>query len=110
MPRTEPDSPFIYSSLGADPDLGDLVEMFVNEMPDKIQVLQDQANRHDWNQLARAAHQLKGAAGSYGFDQITPYAKELEHVAREGTAEERILAALDRVIDLCDRARSGAAE
>lgn len=110
MPLTESCSQAIYSSLGNDPDLGELVEMFVDEMPERIQVLQQHADRHDWDQLARTAHQLKGAAGSYGFDQITPYAKELELLARDGTAEEKILGALDNLTDLCKRASSGAAE
>ena len=29
----------IYSSLGTDPDLGELVEMFVDEMPDRVSTL-----------------------------------------------------------------------
>jgi hypothetical protein len=87
---------FVYSHLAADPDLGELVEMFVREMPDRINALETQARSRNWQQLARIAHQLKGAAGSYGFDAITPCAARLELAARDAQEEDRILAALWR--------------
>jgi len=98
---------FAYSSLAADPDLGELVEMFVQEMPDRINALETQAQSRNWEQLTRTAHQLKGAAGSYGFHEITPFAARLESAAREGRQEEEILSSLDELLDLCRRVRSG---
>jgi CheY-like chemotaxis protein len=98
---------FIYSSLAADPDLGELVDMFVREMPGRISTLQAQADTRNWEQLARTAHQLKGSAGSYGFDEITPCAAALEDALRDAQPEDRILAALNEVLSLCRRARSG---
>ena len=98
---------FVYSSLAADPDLGELVEMFVQEMPDRINALETQMRSRNWDQLTRTAHQLKGAAGSYGFEAITPYAARLESAARDAQREDRILAALEELLDLCRRMRSG---
>ena len=63
---------FVHSSLAADPDLCDLVDRFIQEMPDRINALESQARSRDWQQLSRTAHQLKGAAGSYGFAALTP--------------------------------------
>ena len=59
-------------------------------MPDRIASLVNQAAERDWAQLARTAHQLKGAAGSYGFNEITPSAAKLEAMARNGEQEEAI--------------------
>ena len=98
---------FVYSHLAADPDLGELVDLFVQEMPDRINALDAQAKSRDWNQLAETAHQIKGAAGCYGFDEITPYAARLEAAAREAQQEEQILSALDELLTLCRRVRSG---
>jgi HPt (histidine-containing phosphotransfer) domain-containing protein len=83
----------VYSRLAADPVLGELVDLFIQEMPDRISALETLARLQDWNQLARIAHQLKGAAGSYGFDHITLYAARLEAAARDGQ-EDAILSAL----------------
>ena len=96
--------PFVYSSL-ADPDLGELIEMFVQEMPERINALETQARSRDWQQLTRTAHQLKGDAGSYGFNVITPCAARLESAAKDGCQEEEILSALDELLDLCRRMR-----
>ena len=98
---------FVYSHLAADPDLGELVDLFVQEMPDRINALDAQAKSRDWNELTRTAQQIKGAAGSYGFDEITPYAARLEAAAREAQPEEKILSALDELLSLCRRVRSG---
>jgi histidine phosphotransfer protein HptB len=98
---------FIYSSLAADPDLRELVDTFVQEMPDRMSALQTQADTRNWEQLARTAHQLKGSAGSYGFHEITPCAARLEGAVRDGRQEGHILAAVNELLDLCRRARSG---
>ncbi len=98
---------FAFSSLAADPLLGELVEMFVQEMPDRISGLENLARSRDWEELARTAHQLKGAAGSYGFHSLTPLAARLEHAAKDGRQEEEILASLNELLDLCRRVRPG---
>ncbi len=98
---------FAYSHLAADPDLGDLIEMFVQELPDRIKTLQTQAASRDWQELTRTAHQIKGAAGSYGFQAITPCAARLEAAAKDDRQEEEIRASLHELLDLCRHVRSG---
>jgi histidine phosphotransfer protein HptB len=98
---------YVYSSLASDPELGEIVDMFVEEMPARVTALLDHFNRQDWDGLRRSAHQLKGAAGSYGFAAISPCAGKLESVIREGEPEERIRQAITELVDLCGRVRSG---
>ena len=98
---------YIHSRLAADPVLGELVEMFVTEIPNRISALETQARSRNWEQLTRTAHQLKGAAGSYGFDPITPYAARVEQAAKKRHQEEQILLALADLLDLCRRVRAG---
>lgn len=99
---------FLYSAFGDDPDLADLVEMYVQELPQRLQALHEAADQKNWPELTRLSHQMKGAAGSYGFHQITPYAKHLELTARAGEGNEaHILEALQALIDVCCRCQSG---
>lgn len=98
----------IYSSLVSDPDLGELVAMFVAEMPDKIENLLRLYDDGDRGELTRAAHQMKGAAGSYGFHDITPHAARLELSLKSDRPEEQIKQELDALLDLCHRVRAGA--
>ncbi|MCA9271399.1 MAG: Hpt domain-containing protein [Planctomycetales bacterium] len=97
----------IYSSLGADPDLGELVEMFVEEMPQRIATLESTFAEQDLAGLKRTAHQLKGACGSYGFSQLTPLAARLEAAVRDGESAEAIESALTELVGACRCVRAG---
>ena len=101
--ETEP----LFSPLAADPDLSELVEMYVDEMPDRIAALQEMLVSDNWEELRRLAHQMKGAAGSYGFDDITPIAAQLESAVRNGDTEEAITQAVEELIRICQRVRAG---
>ena len=107
MTQTSNETALLYSPLSADPDLAEVVELFVLEMPDRVANLLKCAETSDWESLRRAAHQLKGAAGSYGFMPITPAAARVEDVIRQSSPETEILKALDELVDLCRQARSG---
>lgn len=94
----------VVSTLAQDPDLGELVEMYVAEMPERTQtIIQAHASR-DIELLGRLAHQVKGAAGSYGFFQITDLAESLEHACRRSGDEQLIQTAFERLIDAMKRA------
>ena len=98
----------IYSRLAVDPDLSDIIDMFVGEMPDRIATLTEQLESSNWEGLRQTAHQLKGAAGSYGFDLISPSAARLESAVRDGQSEQRIQETVNELIALCRRIRTGA--
>jgi HPt (histidine-containing phosphotransfer) domain-containing protein len=107
MSETASSETRLFSRLGGDPDLSELVEMFVDEMPNRTAALREQFNGGDLEGLRRLAHQLKGAAGSYGFDSITPAAARLEAAIRDEESVAHVRAALDELLDLCNRVRAG---
>ncbi len=92
----------IRSTLAAEHDLGALVALFVNEMPQRLRGLQSLHAQENWQGLARAAHQIKGAAGSYGFHELAPYAARLEAICHDA-AYERAAALLDEFAEACGR-------
>lgn len=99
----------IYSSLADDPDLAELVEMFVEEMPDRITRLTELHNSRRWEELRQATHQLKGAAGSYGFEPITYAAAALEDCLRRKGSEADVATLFESLIGVCRRAVPGPA-
>jgi histidine phosphotransfer protein HptB len=107
MDQASPACEFVYSHLASDPDLREIVDLFVDEMPARVKALVDQLNAADWEGLRRTVHQLRGAAGSYGFDAISPCAGRIESAVHEGEPEERIRAIVDELVDLCGRVRCG---
>jgi len=99
----------IYSSLGDDPDFCELVEMYVAEMPERIERFKQLFDQGEYYELNRFAHQLKGSAGGYGFDEITPVAARVEHAATDEPDLAELEAALNELLDLCGRVRSNVA-
>ena len=97
----------LYSTLGGDPDLATLVEMFVDEMPLRVKTIRDCMQSTDLDGLQRAAHQLKGAAGSYGFHEITNEAAQLERAVRDRREVQEIENAVEALATMCGRARPG---
>lgn len=97
----------IYSSLGADDDLAELIELFVSEIPDRLAILKRLAEGSQYDELARNAHQLKGAGGSYGFQELTMQAAALETAAKGRLALGELKTAWKGVADVAGRLRAG---
>ena len=98
----------LHSTLGNDPDLAEIVALFVDEMPDRVSALSAYLADGNWEDLRRAAHQLKGSAGSYGFESVSPVAARVEDAIRQGQPEEAIRTAVHALLALCNRVRAGA--
>jgi HPt (histidine-containing phosphotransfer) domain-containing protein len=97
----------IYSRLGHDEDLADLIELFVQEIPDRLAVLRRLVDASDCGELARFAHQLKGAGGSYGFPELTTAAAALEQAAKGQASSSELVAAWNNLADIAVRLRPG---
>jgi HPt (histidine-containing phosphotransfer) domain-containing protein len=79
----------LSSDLADDPDMAELIEMFLAELPDRIAAVRTAIAAGQRDQVKRLAHQLKGAAGGYGYPAITDAAADLEHAAAMGAADLR---------------------
>jgi len=99
--------PAIFSSFADDPDMKELVDLFVGEMSERISQLRIMDSACDLIQLQRLAHQLKGAGGGYGFPAITEAASRLEANVKEGEDSGQIEMAISELAALCDRATAG---
>ncbi|HEX7450234.1 MAG TPA: Hpt domain-containing protein [Pirellulales bacterium] len=95
----------ILSTLADDPDLGSIVELYVAEMPGRIATLVEQFDAGNRVGLTTTAHQIKGAAGSHGFHQVTPIAARLEAALHADRPDAEIGDALEALLDICRRVR-----
>lgn len=106
MTRATDFSESIFSTLAEDPDLREIVQLFVEEMPGRVASILSLLQESDWEGLRRVSHQLKGAAGSYGFHEITPAAKRVEDAVRETLPAEEVRQMVDELVDMCNRIRA----
>lgn len=98
--HTEP----LVSEMANDPDMTDLIELFLSELPKRVAVLQNAIQSADVATLSRIAHQLKGAAGGYGYPSITIAAARLESSAKAQSNIETLAVQVGEIADLCARA------
>jgi HPt (histidine-containing phosphotransfer) domain-containing protein len=105
MPSSESFGQPIHSVLREDPDMVELIELFVGDMPSRIEALCDALDQADHQMLMHLAHQLKGAGGGYGYPQITDAARIVEQATREEDVPVELLCrCVHDLVELCRRA------
>lgn len=72
----------LLSEFWDDPDMAELVALFVETIPEKVRALEAAFEAGDAATLRRLAHQIKGAAAGYGFPPIGEAAEALERGAK----------------------------
>lgn len=95
----------LYSSLSTDPDMAELLEMFVSDMPLHVAAMESAVKTEDWSGLQRIAHRLKGSAPGYGFSPVGASAGALE-LAISYSDRETVLKRAERLLFQCRRVRN----
>ena len=71
----------LLSITDGDPDLLlDLIGMFLEDAPSKLETIQSSLASGDYETLAKSAHQLKGSAGNLGAHLVLHDCDELQSV------------------------------
>ena len=77
----------ISQLLLEDEDLRDIVEEFVGALENRLAELETAHAKQDWDQMVMLAHRLKGAAGSYGYPDMSQVCATMEDQFRDQQAE-----------------------
>lgn len=93
----------IGSTLSADPEMVELVELFLSEVPERLGAMAAAFEQENWSELRRVAHQWKGAGGSYGYPQLSAAAAYVEHGCMTACAKDEVKRRLDELVELCGR-------
>ena len=100
----------LLSEFVDDPEFADLIELFIDGLSEKVVAIEQAVSTSDVDAIRTTAHQLKGAAGGYGFSIITEAAAALEESAKNQDELQRIAAGAAELVALCRRAQAGEAE
>jgi HPt (histidine-containing phosphotransfer) domain-containing protein len=103
MPQPQTQWNPLCSPLAGDPALRELVEMFVEEMPQRIARLRQSFDAHDWHALRLGLRHLSGAASSHGFDQLVPPAADVETRLTRRAPTPEVGQALECLLTQCGR-------
>jgi len=94
----------LVSELADDPDLAGVVRVFAVALPDRAAALAAAVRAVDDVEVLRLAHQLKGAAGSYGFPIVSTLARTLEVHTRAADREAQLMV-VERLLQLASAAQ-----
>lgn len=98
----------VRSTLANDPEMTELVQMFVSELPDRADAVQAAWSGQKLDDLRRLAHQLRGSSASYGFSVIGDTAGRIEDqlkgMAPVPDSMETVKQTVDELVSLCQRA------
>ena len=97
----------LVGELSDDLELAELANGFAELLPVRVQAIRALVECEDRAGAVRLTHQLKGAAGSYGFPVISEIARQFEHAVTTDSAE--IPRLLVRLAAYAESARRGAA-
>ena len=82
--RLSPDLTTVRSEFADDPDMSEIVALFVRELPQRIAAMHSALAASNLEQLRLLAHQLKGAAGGYGFPKLGEAAAQIDQGIKDG--------------------------
>ncbi|MCB0405143.1 MAG: response regulator [Bdellovibrionales bacterium] len=106
LPMNETETSPLYSEYADDPRVKPIIHGFVKRLPLRVSSLRKALSSKDWQELASVAHQIKGAAGGYGFPQLTEIARSIEEQARLAPdSPERIEPLVAEFAKQCARAQ-----
>jgi HPt (histidine-containing phosphotransfer) domain-containing protein len=68
----------LHSEYAEDPDLREIVMVFVDQLPNRVLAVKKAFEARDLATLKTLTHQMRGSAGGYGFGQIGTMAAQIE--------------------------------
>ncbi len=100
--------PPVRSQFASDPEMRELVEMFVGELPQRMQALTEALKAQQWDVVHRISHQLKGASAGYGFPTVGTAAAKVEDVVKSGPISTQqsltqLVESVNQLTGLCKR-------
>ena len=97
----------LISDFADDPDMSEIIVMFVDGLEERIKAIQTAFNERIFTTVSGIAHQLKGAAGGYGYPTLSELAFEVEQLTKKNAPEEQVGTALTLLVEQCQRAIIG---
>jgi HPt (histidine-containing phosphotransfer) domain-containing protein len=101
---TTTNTPALRSQLAHDPEMRELLELFLSELPKRADAVMNAWRTGEMNTLKRVAHQLKGSCAGYGYPTIGSVASDLENTITVNGPVERIAEDVRELVALCERA------
>ncbi len=92
----------IISSLSENPDYHKMIDVFVKDLPERIEQMRDALEQNNLHELCLRIHSLRELSGFAGFPVYTEKADDIERILHDNQIE-KVSAQLDELAKLCLR-------
>lgn len=104
----------LRSSYSNDPEFAPLLELFIDELPQRVETILSASRAAEWETLRRVAHQLRGSSAGYGFPMVGQTAGRIDDALRKSLPTDevqlmRLRGEVDELVNLCKRVIAGRA-
>ena len=103
--RLSNDQSTLRSEFADDPDMVGIVALFIHELPQRLAAMHVALAAANHEQLRMLAHQLKGAAGGYGFPKLGEAAALIDQAVRVGNDDNVIRSRVGMLAAIAARIR-----
>jgi len=93
----------IRSEFAEDPDIAEMLPPFIESFSGRLKEIRAVVAADNAGELALVAHQIKGAAGGYGFPSLTKLAADLEAPLKAGSSINLVRPLVDALISEIER-------
>ena len=76
--QSNTDAPIVSSLLSEEPELYELINRFISQLPKKIETIKTNYAGKNWDDLRQNVHDLKGVSGNYGFNELFKTVQSME--------------------------------
>jgi HPt (histidine-containing phosphotransfer) domain-containing protein len=97
----------LLSTFVEEPAIAEILPIFLQNLPSYLRRIEDAIAVGDLDVAARTCHDLKGAAGGYGYPSISALASTIEVSMRVGDFGGKVKEQLELLRELCQRAAKG---
>ncbi|MDA0282606.1 MAG: ATP-binding protein [Planctomycetota bacterium] len=97
----------LVSDFADDADMCEIIEMFIDGLEERLETIRKAFDDRNFTTVSGIAHQLKGAAGGYGYPTLSELAFDVEQKAKTNQPEDQIQASLMILVEQCKRAIFG---
>lgn len=82
----------LLDQFGDEPEvIAELRDLFLEDFPQQLERIRGGVADGDADLVARAAHSLKGASGTFGAERVFQVAQAIERLARDGHLDAVII-------------------
>jgi HPt (histidine-containing phosphotransfer) domain-containing protein len=102
--RTAPayDDSVLISSLADDPELVQVLDIFIETLPEMLDSIRAAWRQINMKTLKRHIHELKGAGGSAGFPIVMQHVAHVENTVATGQADQ-LAQTVEELLGLCEQ-------